>query len=64
MAQFLDIVSHDGVFVMRLLVAMVLGGLVGLERQTRGRVDSAMPYSRQTDVSGRPPSTALSAWTI
>jgi len=33
----LDIVSRDGVFVVRLLLAMVLGGLVGMERQTRGR---------------------------
>jgi putative Mg2+ transporter-C (MgtC) family protein len=34
---FLDVVGHDWVFVIRLLVAMVLGGLVGMERQTRGR---------------------------
>jgi putative Mg2+ transporter-C (MgtC) family protein len=36
-ANLLDVVSSDGVFVARLLVAMVLGGLVGMERQTRGR---------------------------
>jgi len=34
---FLDIVSRDGIFVVRLLLAMVLGGLVGMERQIRGR---------------------------
>ncbi|MCP4571780.1 MAG: MgtC/SapB family protein [bacterium] len=33
----LDAVGRDGIFVVRLLVAMVLGGLVGIERQTRGR---------------------------
>jgi len=33
----LDAVGRDGVFVVRLLVAMILGGLVGMERQTRGR---------------------------
>ncbi|WP_022667003.1 MgtC/SapB family protein [Desulfospira joergensenii] len=37
MALIQDAVSNDGVFVVRLLMAMVLGGLVGLERQTRGR---------------------------
>lgn len=37
MDLFLDTISRDGVFVARLLVAMVLGGLVGMERQTRGR---------------------------
>lgn len=37
MAQLIDIVGNDSVFVVRLLVAMVLGGLVGMERQTRGR---------------------------
>ncbi len=37
MDLLLDAVSRDGVFVVRLLVAMVLGGLVGMERQTRGR---------------------------
>jgi putative Mg2+ transporter-C (MgtC) family protein len=35
--NLLDAISRDGVFVVRLLVAMVLGGLVGMERQTRGR---------------------------
>jgi len=35
--HFLDMVCRDGIFVVRLLVAMVLGGLVGMERQTRGR---------------------------
>jgi putative Mg2+ transporter-C (MgtC) family protein len=33
----LDVVGQDWVFVVRLVVAMVLGGLVGMERQTRGR---------------------------
>ena len=37
MEQIFDVVGNDGVFMMRLLVAMVLGGLVGMERQTRGR---------------------------
>jgi len=37
MTNFLDIVSNNGIFVLRLLVAMLLGGLVGMERQTRGR---------------------------
>lgn len=37
MAEILDSVGHDSVFILRLVVAMVLGGLVGLERQTRGR---------------------------
>lgn len=37
MSEILDLISRDGVFVARLLVAMVLGGLVGMERQTRGR---------------------------
>ncbi|PID79461.1 magnesium transporter MgtC [bacterium DOLJORAL78_65_58] len=37
MEQILEAVRNDGVFVMRLLLAMVLGGLVGLERQRRGR---------------------------
>jgi len=36
-AFFLDAISQDGIFVVRLLVAMILGGLVGMERQTRGR---------------------------
>ncbi len=35
--NLLDIVKNDGVFVLRLVVAMVLGGLVGMERQSRGR---------------------------
>ncbi|GGE55565.1 hypothetical protein GCM10011533_05030 [Streptosporangium jomthongense] len=30
-------IAPDGIFVLRLLVAMVLGGLVGMERQSRGR---------------------------
>lgn len=34
---FQDILSNDGVYLLRLLIAMVLGGLVGLERQSRGR---------------------------
>ncbi len=37
MSYFLEIVDSDGIFVVRLLVAMVLGGLVGMERQRRGR---------------------------
>lgn len=37
MTQFFEMISHDGVFVMQLLLAMVLGGLVGMERQIRGR---------------------------
>lgn len=37
MEYILDAVSRDGVFIVRLLVAMVLGGFVGMERQTRGR---------------------------
>ena len=37
MANILDIVGHDGIFVVRLLAAVALGGLVGIERQTRGR---------------------------
>ncbi|MCD6187167.1 MAG: MgtC/SapB family protein [Desulfuromusa sp.] len=35
--NYLDIVSNDGIYVARLLVAVVLGGLVGIERQSRGR---------------------------
>ena len=35
-ANIVDAIGSDGVFVVRLLVAMVLGGLVGKERQTRG----------------------------
>ncbi|MDN6320593.1 MAG: MgtC/SapB family protein [Marinobacter sp.] len=37
MEHFLELAAHDGVFVLRLLVAMLLGGLVGMERQSRGR---------------------------
>ncbi len=37
MDYILDAVSHDATFLMRLLVAMILGSFVGLERQTRGR---------------------------
>ena len=37
MNYFWEALSGDGVFVVRLLVAMVLGGLVGMERQSRGR---------------------------
>lgn len=37
MEYFLSSLAHDGIFVLRLLVAMVLGGLVGMERQSRGR---------------------------
>jgi len=35
--NYLDIIGNDGIYVTRLLIAMVLGGLVGMERQTRGR---------------------------
>lgn len=37
MAPFMDFITNDWIFVARLLMAMVLGGLVGFERQTRGR---------------------------
>jgi len=37
MSFFSDLISNDGVFLLRLLVAMVLGAFVGMERQTRGR---------------------------
>ncbi len=37
MAGFQEIIHTDGSFILRLLVAMVLGGLIGFERQTRGR---------------------------
>jgi putative Mg2+ transporter-C (MgtC) family protein len=37
MEQITNIIEHDGVFMLRLLAALVLGGLVGLERQSRGR---------------------------
>jgi putative Mg2+ transporter-C (MgtC) family protein len=32
-----DVINNDWIFVMRLLVAMLLGGFVGMERQNRGR---------------------------
>jgi putative Mg2+ transporter-C (MgtC) family protein len=35
--QLLNFWDAEGVFLARLLVAMILGGLVGMERQTRGR---------------------------
>ncbi len=37
MSFFSDLISNDGVFLLRLVVAMVLGAIVGMERQTRGR---------------------------
>ena len=37
MEKLLDLIGNDGIFVGRLLLAMLLGGLVGIERQTRGR---------------------------
>jgi putative Mg2+ transporter-C (MgtC) family protein len=37
MAQYFDSFSNEGIYLVRLFVAMVLGGLVGIERQTRGR---------------------------
>ncbi len=37
MAGIIDVISNDAIFIIRLLVAMLLGGLVGMERQTRGR---------------------------
>lgn len=37
MDHVLDAIARDGVFVLRLLMAMILGGLVGMERQSRGR---------------------------
>lgn len=37
MEHFLDSIAGDGIFVLRLLAAMLLGGLVGMERQSRGR---------------------------
>ena len=37
MVYFLDAVGQDRMFLVRLLMAMVLGGLVGMERQVRGR---------------------------
>jgi putative Mg2+ transporter-C (MgtC) family protein len=35
--NFFDSIGNEGIFVVRLLVAMILGGLVGMERQKRGR---------------------------
>ena len=35
--SFFDTIGNDGVYVVRLIVAILLGGLVGMERQTRGR---------------------------
>lgn len=37
MNDLLTILNENSVYLLRLVVAMVLGGLVGLERQTRGR---------------------------
>ena len=37
MIHFFDAIGNDGVFAVRLVIAMLLGGLVGMERQTRGR---------------------------
>ena len=37
MSYFLEIIGNDGIFIGRLLMAMILGGLVGMERQNRGR---------------------------
>ncbi|WP_069856810.1 MgtC/SapB family protein [Desulfoplanes formicivorans] len=37
MAYFWDAMNANGMFIVRLLVAMILGAFVGLERQTRGR---------------------------
>ena len=37
MSNFLDVIGNDGIYMVRMLVAMFLGGLVGMERQTRGR---------------------------
>ena len=37
MENLSEIMSHNGIFLLRLLVAMLLGGLVGMERQTSGR---------------------------
>lgn len=37
MENVLSSISNDGVFVVRLFTAMILGGVVGLERQSRGR---------------------------
>ena len=35
--DFFNAFEQNGIFIVRLLLAMVLGGLVGFERQTRGR---------------------------
>jgi putative Mg2+ transporter-C (MgtC) family protein len=37
MTNFVDIISTDGIFVARLAMALVLGGLIGIERQSHGR---------------------------
>lgn len=37
MEQLLDSMRGDSVFVLRILIAMIFGGLVGMERQSRGR---------------------------
>ncbi len=37
MSDFLDLLNQNGIFLLRLVVAMFLGALVGMERQTRGR---------------------------
>jgi len=37
MTYICDVIGNDWVFVARLLLAMLLGGLVGIERQARGR---------------------------
>ena len=37
MESFSEILNNDGVYIMRMLLAMLFGGLIGLERQVRGR---------------------------
>ena len=37
MEQFIESFSAGGEYILRLIVAMVLGGVIGLERQVRGR---------------------------
>lgn len=37
MSDLWSAISSDGIYLLRLLAAAVLGGLIGLERQTRGR---------------------------
>lgn len=37
MDYLLELAGSDGIFVARLFTAMILGGLIGLERQSRGR---------------------------